>query len=159
MKTSFKENRLCHLENFSKRTKTPEKTDQKAHLGERNKMSKEAGEPKQPKLTEQEAEYTNYMHKKFADLRYYFSAHSHRYEGYDSDEQRKGGNNKTKFIKEIIWLTNHLGVKPISIVWEEIFPVRTKINFIGGKVTAEEHNENLETINKVHQWISDNLKG
>jgi|GEM_PF-4332444 len=84
--------------------------------------------------------------KKFEDLDYDFNG-----TGSSETESRE------KFAEEVKWIALKHGVSPLSIIWEEIFPKRSDINFTGGKVTTEIFNENLQAINKVESWITDNL--
>lgn len=84
--------------------------------------------------------------KKFEDLDYDFNG-----TGSSETESRE------KFAEEVKWIALKHGVSPLSIIWEEIFPKGSDVNFTGGKVATETFNENLQAINKVESWITDNL--
>lgn len=82
-----------------------------------------------------------------------FEYKNYDFNGTGSSEQKS----REKFATEALFICKKLKKNPISIIWKEIFPEGSNINFTGGKITADEANENLRVLDRVETWINENL--
>lgn len=78
---------------------------------------------------------------------------------------------RTDFAKEVIWICKKLKKNPSKIVWKEIFPTGSGINYtrtktyplapgtkpIRAEIDADTYNENLKVLEKVEIWVKENL--
>lgn len=168
MRISISENRLCYLEqqsfpNFKStnlnnpvvfKTLILDKQRQKPSEPStkddpKKEQSKEVAEDLKPKdLKEFNNEYfKGSLMQSLEDENYDFIG-----TGNTEYESRQ------KFVDEVLWIYKELKVNPLGIIWKEIFPTGSDINFTGGRLTVEEQNKNLEELNRVETWIRANLQ-
>ena len=95
------------------------------------------------------------------------------FRGVDDSEEKS----QRSFAREIIWLCESHHVSPLDIKWHEIFDQGDDIKYLGQNWSGEDVDyfeevvtfpltnkahefakDNMEVIQKVEQWISDNLK-
>lgn len=94
------------------------------------------------------------------------------HEDYDFNKFGLGETNSRKdFVKEVIWICKKLKKNPLKIVWKEIFPTGSAVNYtrtktyplvpgakpISAEIDADTYKENLKVLEKVEIWIKENL--
>lgn len=88
-----------------------------------------------------------YLQKKFMDLKYDFNGIG-----------AKDLVSLTKFAEEVFEICNKYKVAVSEIVWEEIFPKGSSVDYDGGGVDYEQWAVNVDVLRKVEDWIKNNLK-
>jgi len=88
-----------------------------------------------------------YLRMRFRDFGYDFNGLG------DSDSA-----SAKKFAEEVFDICRRRKVSVSEIKWEEIFPKGSSIDYEGGSVPYDQGAANLNALNKVEDWIRNNLK-